>query len=112
MQAVLPLIDPLCVTACREAVVFAYHFAFSRPDIVLTGMSLECVGAVCQDICQTESNIYLHFDVDIPLQPSVRCREAAQASIKLMCHHYEKEQLSNLIPYNAHHPPSLKMKRE
>lgn len=66
----LPLIDPLSITVCKEVLVSAYHFAFSHSDIVLTGMCREHVAAACQDIRQTETEIHLHFDIDIPLQCS------------------------------------------
>lgn len=89
MHTVLPLIDPL--SACKKVIVFAYHFPFSHSDIVLTGMCWERVGAACQDMCQTESKIHLHFDIDIALQCSEWCREAAQVSIKFM-HHYKQEE--------------------
>lgn len=44
MQRVLPLIDPLCITVCKEEIVFAYLLAFSFSDIALTGMCWEHVG--------------------------------------------------------------------
>lgn len=84
----LPLIDRLSITVCKEVLVFASHFAFPLSDFVLTGMCWECVGASCQDICQTATEIHLHFE--IKHSPAMQQNDADSA-VKSMHHRQQEE---------------------